>query len=125
MPEYKFTASNSDGVITSSTLVAENEEEVLITMKRQDMTLINLKELQDTENSFVDKYFKKVTNIDKAQFLEYFASMLQAGLSVSDVLQAFYEDLEKPMLRKFVKDTQTAIRNGKQLSEAFAAHPEL
>jgi pilus assembly protein TadC len=36
-----------------------------------------------------DKYFNKVTASDKAQFLEYFASMLEAGLTVSDVLRAF------------------------------------
>ncbi len=125
MPEFKYTASDSDGVIVGTTMIAENEEEVISNIKRQNMTLINLKEIEEAKVSFSDKLFNRVSNADKAQFLEYFASMLEAGLSVTDVLQAFYEDLDKPMLRKFVKDTQYGIRNGKQLSECFEDYPEL
>lgn len=125
MPEFKYTASDTDGVINSNTIIADNEEEVLITLRRENLTLINLQELEEAKVTFVDKVFNRVSNDDKGQFLEYFASMLEAGLSVSDVLQAFYEDLDKPQLRLFVKNTQYGIRNGKQLSECFADHPDL
>lgn len=125
MPEYKYTATNPDGVVISDTLLAENEEEVEISLKKQNLLLVNLRIIPDAEESFVDKYLHRVNNSDKAQFLEYFASMLEAGLTVSDVLQAFYEDLDKPLLRKFVKETQYSLRNGKKLSECFEAFPQL
>ncbi len=125
MAEYKYTATNPEGVIVSETILAENEEEVELMLKRQSLLLVNLRLLPDAEEKFFDKLLHKVTNTDKAQFLEYFASMLEAGLTVSDVLQAFYEDLDKPLLRKFVKDTQYGLRNGKRLSECFEAYPEL
>jgi len=125
MPEFKYTASDPDGVINSTTVIAENEEEVLTDIQRNDLTIINITELEEAKVTFSDKLFNRVSNNDKAQFLEYFASMLEAGLPVSEVLQAFYEDLDKPMLRKFVKDTQYGIRNGKPLSECFEDYPDL
>lgn len=125
MAEYKYTATNTDGVIISNTILAENEDDVVQQLKRQDLLLVNLKVIPDAEENFIDKFLHRVTDTDKAQFLEYFASMLEAGLTISDVLQAFYEDLDKPLLRKFVKDTQYKLRNGKKLSECFEAYPQL
>lgn len=125
MAEYKYTATTQEGVVVSETILAENEEEVEQLLKRQDLLLVNLRLIPDAQITFSDKLFRKVSNTDKAQFLEYFASMLEAGLTVSDVLQAFYEDLDKPLLRKFVKDTQYKLRNGEKLSDCFSAYPEL
>jgi general secretion pathway protein F len=125
MPEYKFIASDAEGAIMSSTLLADNTEEVRLHVKRLNMQLINIVLIPDAEETTLDKFLNKVNEEDKAQFLEYFASMLEAGLSVSDALQAFYEDLDKPRLRKFIKDAQGMIRNGKNLSEAFETYPDL
>jgi len=125
MAEYKYTAVNSDGVIFSEAIVADSEEEVELILKKDRLSAINIRLIPDAKETLFDHYFNKVTATDKAQFLEYFASMLEAGLTVSDVLRAFYEDYDKPLLRKFVKDTQYGIRNGKTLSDCFAEYPDL
>ncbi len=125
MAEFKYTATNPDGIIMSETLVAESEEEVILILSKDNLELINIQELEEAQESLFDRIFNRVTNTDKAQFLEYFASMLEAGLTVDDALQAFYEDLDKPLLRKFVKETQYKVRNGKALSDCFLDFPEI
>lgn len=125
MAEYKYTATNADGVIVSNTVLAENEEEVEIQLHKENLQLVNLRLIPEARESSLSGLLHRVNNTDKAQFLEYFASMLESGLSINDVLQAFYEDLDKPDLRKFVKETQYSLRNGKSLSECFAAYPKL
>ena len=125
MPEYKFTATDIEGSILSETILADNEEEVRLHIRKLNLEAINITQIPEAEETLVDKLFNKVGTEDKAQFLEYFASMLEAGLTVSDSLQAFYEDLDKPKLRKFIKDAQSMIRNGQNLSEAFDTYPDL
>lgn len=125
MAEYKYIATNEEGVVHTGTMLAENEEDVEVNLEKDNLILVNLKLIPDAKESFLDGILHGVSSNDKAQFLEYFASMLEAGLSVSDVLQAFYEDLDKPRLRKFVKDTQYGVRNGKKLSECFEDYPDM
>lgn len=125
MAEYKYIATTKNGTRVSDSIVAESEEDVELQLSRDGMQVVNIKLIPEAKETFLDKIFNKVSNADKAQFLEYFASMLEAGLTISDVLQAFYEDLDKPLLRKFIRDTQYNIRNGKRLSECFAAYPQL
>lgn len=125
MPEFKYTVSDAKGVISSKTILAENADEVKSMLAKDSLSLIFMQELPEARETLWDRYFHPVSNDDKAQFLEYFASMLESGLSVSDVLQAFYEDLDKPLLRQFIKDTQYGVRNGKKLSECFGDYPQL
>jgi type II secretory pathway component PulF len=125
MPEFKYTATDIEGVIHSETLLADNTEEVRIILKKKGYSVINLVNIPEAKETIFDMFFRRVSGDDKAQFLEYFASMLEAGLTVSDSLQAFYEDVEKPKLRKFIKDAQDMIRNGRNLSDAFSAYPDL
>lgn len=125
MPEYKYTAADIEGAIKTDLMLADNEEDVRFQLKKQNLDVINITLIPDAEESFTDKIFKKVNTQDKAVFLEYFASMLESGLTVSDSLQAFYEDLDKPKLRKFIKDSQQSIRNGENLSDTFEKYPDL
>lgn len=125
MPEYKYTAADIEGHIKSDLILADNEEEVRLQLKRQNLDVITIVSIPDAEETTFDKMFNKVSTQDKAVFLEYFASMLESGLTVSDALQAFYEDLDKPKLRKFVKDAQQNIRNGQELSKSFEAYEDL
>lgn len=123
--EFRYTATNNDGMIKGDTVIADSKQDLLMELQRAGLTVITIDELPEPQISFIDNLFNKVSNDDKVQFLDYFASMLEAGLSVNEVLQAFYEDLDKPMLRKFIKDTQEKIRNGKKLSECFADYSEI
>lgn len=125
MAEFKYTATNPDGVIVSDTMLADTEDEVLAVLKRENLLLVNLRLIPEAKESLTDKILRRVSETDKAQFLEYFASMLESGLSINEVLEAFYEDLDKPLLRKFVKDTQLSLRNGRKLSECFEDYPKL
>lgn len=125
MAEYKYIATTKEGMRVADSIVAESEEDVELQLSRDGLQVVNIKLIPEAKETFLDRIFNRVSNEDKAQFLEYFASMLEAGLTISDVLQAFYEDLDKPLLRKFIRDTQYNIRNGKRLSECFAAYPQL
>ncbi|MBL8014783.1 MAG: type II secretion system F family protein [Candidatus Doudnabacteria bacterium] len=125
MGEYKYTATTSEGVIVSNVVLADTEDEVRALIDKEGLFLVNLRLLPEAKESFTDKFLKRVSETDKAQFLEYFASMLESGLSINEALEAFYEDLDKPLLRKFVKDTELSLRNGRKLSECFEAYPKL
>lgn len=125
MPEYKYTAADIEGHISTDLILADNEEEVRLQLKRSNMDVISIVTIPDAEETTFDKMFNKVSTQDKAIFLEYFASMLESGLTVSDALQAFYEDLDKPKLRQFIKDAQQNIRNGQELSKSFEAYEDL
>ncbi len=133
MPRYSYTASNSLGDRVEGSLEAPSSLVVVTQLRKNNLFPIdvNLQEEQVKRSLFKRKGAaggvkkSRVKLKDLAVFTRQTAAMLEAGISIVDVL----EDLSKQAPNKYfgsvLQSLKKDIREGNSLSQAMRIHPRV
>ena len=77
------------------------------------------------ENSFFEKLKNKVSAKDRIVFTRQFATLIGAGLPLSNCLQTLAEQTETPAMKVVVEEIQASVEAGKSLSDALRQRPDI
>jgi len=119
--EAKDQATNK---IVKASVQAESENAAAKLLLAQGFTPRNIKEARE-DGSFLSKITNKITTKDRVVFTRQLATLIGAGLPLSQSLRTVSEQTENKRLRDVVDDIIASVEGGKALAESFGKHPEV
>lgn len=124
MRTFNYQArDNRTNKIIKSTVKAENEIAAGKLLLEQDMVPLQIKELDEEGALF--RFLNRVRTKDKVVFSRQLATLIGAGLPLTQALHTVSEQTENKILKNVVSDITTSVEGGKSLSEAFSKHPQI
>jgi len=123
----KFTYEARDQVsnkITKSTLQADSETAAARLLIDQGFTPLDIKEKSENDN-IIARLSGRITTKDKVVFTRQLATLLGAGLPLSQSLSTTLEQTPNKRLQSVVQEVLVSVEGGKSLSESFGKHPEV
>lgn len=81
--------------------------------------------IEEGGNSVFTKLANRVSQKDKIVFTRQFATLIGAGLPLSNSLRTVAEQTESKAMRSVIEEILASVESGRSLSDACAAHPEV
>jgi len=119
--QARDTATNK---IVRATVQADSETAAAKLLIAQGFTPLDIQEASE-ESSFLRRITNRITTKDKVVFTRQLATLIGAGLPLSQSLRTVLEQTENKRLRGVVEDIITSVEGGKSLSDSFSKHPDV
>ena len=124
MRTFVYTARDQElDKIVHATVQAETEKDAAKLLLAQDLTPLNITE--KTEGNFLSKLTNRVGSKDKINFTRQLATLVEAGLPISQSLHTITEQTNNPKMKDIVQDITTSVDGGESLGDSFSKHPEI
>ncbi len=124
MRRFIYRAKDSKtGKTVKGVIQAENERAAGKLLIDQGYVPDSVEE-EDT-SGLLAKLSSKVSNKDKIIFTRQFATLIGAGLPLSNALRTLVEQTESKPMRKVIEDILSQVEAGKSLMEACSKHPDV
>ena len=124
MKKFNYQAKdNATKKTIHSVVQADSEHEAAKLLIAQGLTPLDIKE--ESERSFFEKITMRITSKDKVVFTRQLATLIEAGLPLSQSLRTVAEQTQNPKMRSVVQDIIASVEGGHSLGDSFAKHPEV
>lgn len=123
----KFTYEARDQAtnkVVKSTIQAESESAAAKLLIKQGFAPLNIKE-QIGDGSLLDRLTGRITTKDKVVFTRQLATLIGAGLPLSQSLNTVMEQTQNKQLQSVIQDVAASVEGGQTLSDSFAKHPKV
>lgn len=125
MKKFDYQAKdNSTNKTVKATVQAESESAAARLLIAQGFTPLDIKESNE-ESSLLGRLTNRITTKDKIVFTRQLATLIGAGLPLSQSLHTVMEQTENKRLQGVIEDIVASVEGGKSLSESFSKHPEV
>ena len=125
MKKFAYEArDNSSGKIVKSSVQAESEYSAARLLSDQGFIPLDIKE-ESGDTNFINRLTGRITTKDKVVFSRQLATLIGAGLPLSQSLRTVIEQTDNKRLKDVQQDVLTAIEGGRPLGESFGKHPEV
>jgi len=108
--------------LVKATLQAESENSAAQLLVKQGFVPLSIKE-QIGDGSFLARITGRITTKDKVVFTRQLATLIGAGLPLSQSLHTVLEQTNNKQLQAVVQEIVADVEGGRSLSIAFAKHP--
>lgn len=119
--EARDQASNK---LVKATLQADTESAAAQLLVKQGFVPLSIKE-QNGDGSILGKLTGRITTKDRVVFIRQLATLIGAGLPLSQSLHTVYEQTPNKRLQSVVQEIIGDVEGGKSLSLAFGKHPDV
>lgn len=123
----KFDYQAKDGAtnkIVKATVQADSENSAAKLLIEQGFTPLDIKEVNETDG-FLKGLTNRVTTKDRIVFTRQLATLIGAGLPLSQSLHTVLEQTENKRLQSVIQDIIASVEGGRSLSESFSKHTEV
>lgn len=125
MKKFEYQAKDvSTGKTVKATVQADSEMSAGKLLIEQGFSPLEIREI-DENGSLIKSLSGKVTTKEKIVFTRQLATLIGAGLPLSQSLHTIAEQTENKGLRTVVDSLIADIEAGRPLTDAFAKHPEV
>lgn len=121
MFEYSYTAKNNEGIIVRGEVEAENEISAAKLLVGKHLVPIDV--LPREKKGF--SFFDRVSIKNKALFARQLATMINAGLPISQALQILIEQSTSKKFGSILEQIARDIEGGSQLSSSLSKFPNV
>jgi type II secretory pathway component PulF len=131
MPNFQYTAKDTAGQTrrgvleaeTNSVAVAKLREQGLWVTQLQSQTAPSTAAAPGGRGGLLDPLWTGVSLRDLGFFFRQFATLVDAGIPLSQALSSLSQQAPNPRLRRTVVDLEAQVQRGTQLSTAMRRHP--
>jgi len=125
MRKFEYQAKdNSTNKVVKATVQADSENAAAKVLIAQGFTPFEIKEVNEDGN-VLGRLTGRIQTKDKIVFTRQLATLIGAGLPLSQSLRTVLEQTANKRLQGVVEDIVASIEGGKSLTESFAKHPEV
>lgn len=125
MRQFSYEARDqSSNKTVKATVQAESESAAARLLVGQGFTPLLIKEI-DQDKNIIKRITGRITTKDKVVFTRQLATLIGAGLPLSQSLSTVAEQVENKKLQNITQDILTSVEGGKSLSDAFNKHREV
>ncbi|MCF7932182.1 MAG: type II secretion system F family protein [Acholeplasmataceae bacterium] len=125
MPIFDYQASSLDGTITSDSMIALDERDLKMLLKRKGLYLVDCKEHKDKKPNTFFALSSKVSTNDVITFMRQLAVMINAGVQIEDSINTLKNQESAPAFKTILISVHNDILEGVYLSEAFGKFPKI
>ena len=122
MAEYSYKGLSNKGNENGS-INAADKEEALRKVHDMGITVTELKSSISKDKANLNK--TKVKIVEKLLFFDHLEKMINAGLSLSDTLDALVDDAQTKNFKKIITDLKFEIESGNKLSIGMSKYPKI
>lgn len=123
MKKYNYEARDqANDKITKSTVQADSETAAARLLIDQGFTPLSIKEQNEYDNPIAN-LAGRITTKDKVVFTRQLATLIGAGLPLSQSLSTVLEQTQNKKLQSIIQEVIASVEGGKSLSDSFAKHP--
>ncbi|MCO7175618.1 type II secretion system F family protein [Sporolactobacillus kofuensis] len=120
MPLFDYIGTTMQGKTKKGRVTAVTRQEALLEVARQGLTIRSIHEHSDSIWYKELSIGQRVKLQDKVVFLRQFATIIKAGVTVSDALEILTDQEEKNRyFKQVIMDMANNLREGQSLSQAF------
>lgn len=125
MKKYNYEARDSaSDKIVKSVVQADSENSAAKLLSAQGFVPLKI-ELQDDKDNIFTKLSGRITTKDKVVFTRQLATLIGAGLPLSQSLRTVQEQTANKRMQEIVQEIISDVEGGKSLSDSFSKHPEV
>lgn len=121
--DYEARDSSTNKIVKAS-VQADSENAAAKLLIAQGFTPLNIKEVNE-EGTFIGRLTGRITTKDRIVFTRQLATLIGAGLPLSQSLHTVSEQTQNKRLQGVVEDIIASVEGGKSLSESFSKHPDV
>ncbi len=125
MKKFNYEARDqATNRIVKSSIQADSETAAARLLIKQGFVPLNIKE-QSGDGSFLSAITGRITTKDRVVFTRQLATLIGAGLPLSQSLHTVMEQTQNKQLQSVVQEVAASVEGGRSLSESFAKHPKV
>ena len=125
MKKFNYEARDqATDKIVKSAIQADSETAAAKLLMKQGFVPLKIKE-QIGDGSFLSAITGRITTKDRVVFIRQLATLISAGLPLSQSLHTVTDQTENKQLRSIVEDVAASVEGGRSLSDSFAKHPKV
>jgi type IV pilus assembly protein PilC len=125
MATYGYTVRDKAGKVVKGTLDGENREAVSAKLRQMGFIILSLNEDRLAALSRIEIGGTSVKLKDITVFSRQFATMINAGLSLTKCLSILGQQTESKTLGEIITQVGRDVEAGQSLSESLAKHPKV
>jgi len=125
MPQFTYRAKDSALHVVEGTIDAESETAAISRLGAQGVFPISILELGTTTVASSSAFTGRVSPRTLAYVTHQLADLLSGGLPLLGALTLLTKQTEQPALKRVIESLASSVRDGRALSEAIAAHPQV
>jgi len=123
--KFNYKARDTQGRLASGVAEAANDKQVAAILKERNLTPIEIKPYRGALSiDFLEKVLG-VSISDKAAFTRQLATMMSAGLPLTEALAILQAQVSSKKLQEILQEALQQVTAGAALSAAFAKYPDV
>lgn len=125
MKKFSYEARDqATDEIAKATVQANSENAAAKLLIEQGFTPLNIKEIKEEENIFT-RLSNRITTKDKIVFTRQLATLISAGLPLTESLYTALEQTQNKRLQSVIQDVTSSVEGGKTLVDSFSKFPDV
>lgn len=133
MPLYSYTAKRKDGRNVRGDLEAMSELEVIETLHRRDLTVLDIVEKKRVPEKGLGSRFSMsaplfgggVKHDEVFLFASQMSAMVESGLPLLRCLTSFGNEVENPRFKSVIDSVNIDVEEGSTFFDALSKHPKV
>lgn len=121
MQRFNYKAKDKSGKLVKGEVEASNEIAAARLVRGKGLLVLSIKKSVDSPFSLIKKYKDRITPSDVATFTRQLATMVAAGLPVTEAL-LILRSQAKGSMGKVVSQVLADVEGGESMSKAFSKH---
>lgn len=109
--------------VVKSVVQADSEREAAKLLLSQGLSPLTIQE--EAEGNFFTRITQRISSKDKVTFTRSLATLIEAGLPLSQSLHTIVDQTQNPKMRQVVQDIIVSVEGGHSLGDSFAKHPQV
>ena len=122
MKRFTFKAKDKNGKIVTGEVEASNESQAARLVRGKGLLVLSIKKTIENPLNLIKKFKDRITTNDVATFTRQFATMVAAGLPITESL-LILKSQSKGSMGKVVSQILADVEGGESMSKAFMKHP--
>jgi type IV pilus assembly protein PilC len=124
MKRFTYKAKNKEGIIVTGDVEAQDLQTAGRLVRGKGLVVITVKPKGQNLSGIINSFKNRITASDVASFTRQFATMINAGLPITEslsILKLQAQEKMEPIIAKILSD----VENGESLSTAFSKYPAI
>lgn len=124
MKRYVYKAKNKNGSLVTGEVEAASAVHAAKLVHDKGLIVISILPVRESLINFIKKYRDRITSSDVSTFTRQFATMVNAGLPITEAL-LILRSQAKGSMQKLVATIMADVEGGESLSVSLSRHPSV
>lgn len=125
MPVYFYTTKDLKGEYHKGDIETVDEFQAATLLRRKKLVIISIKEKIGNQENIIEKYLNKVPFGAVVIMTRQLATMIEAGLVLSEALDILQEQQENKKFKQVLNEISTDIKGGLDFASTLEKYPDI